>query len=107
MVITVSNENLAKQLMTGDFRFRRAVKKVEKFRNAGPRSVCMSCCGIGYEYLEKCRDRPKKCVIYAREHQANEHQCGVAGCNKGRGKFCIYIVAQCANCDGSYQANSA
>lgn len=43
----------------------------------------------------------------AREHQVNKHQCGVIGCNKGKGKLCIHVVARCANCNGNHQANSA
>ena len=107
IVITVSNENLAKQLMASGLRFGGVVKKVEKFWEAGPGSVCLRCCGIGHERLEKCGDRPKKCVMCAGEHQVNEHQCGVAGCNKGKGRLCIHIIARCANCDGNHQANSA
>ena len=51
IVITVGNENLAKKLIASGLRFRGAVKKVEKFWEAGPRSVCLKCCGIRYERL--------------------------------------------------------
>lgn len=107
IVITVSNENVAKQLMASGLRFGGAVKKVEKFWDAGPGSVCMRCCGIGHERLGSCGDRPEKCVMCAGEHQAREHQCGVNGCSKGTGKLCVHVVARCANCQGSHQANSA
>ena len=43
----------------------------------------------------------------AGEHHVNEHQCGVTGCGKGRGKLCIHVVARCANCNGNHQENSA
>ena len=74
---------------------------------AGPRSVCLSCCGIGHERLEKCGNSPKKCVICAGEYHVNKHQCGVTGCGKRRGKLCIHVVARYANCNGNHQANSA
>ncbi len=107
IVITVGNENVAKQLMASGLRFGGAVKKVEKFWDAGPGSVCMRCCGIGHERLGNCGNRPERCVMCAGEHQASVHQCGVSGCNKGTGKLCVHVVARCANCQGSHQANSS
>jgi hypothetical protein len=107
IVITVSNENVAKQLIASGLRFGGAVKKVEKFWEAGPGSVCMRCCGIGHERLGSCGNRPEKCIMCAGEHQVSEHQCGVGGCSKGIGKLCVHVVARCANCQGNHQANSA
>lgn len=82
------------------------MKKVKKFWEAGPGSVCLRCSEIGHERLEKCGDKPKKCVMCAREHQVSEHQCGVNRCSKGIGKLCIHVVARFANCNGNHQANS-
>ena len=107
IVITVSNKNVAKQLIASGLRFGGAVKKVEKFWEAGPGSVCMRCCGIGHERLGSCGNRPEKCIMCAGEHQISEHQCGVRGCSKGMGKLCVHVVARCANCQGNHQANSA
>lgn len=59
IVITVSNEHVAKQLIASGLRFGGMVKKVEKFWEAGPGSVCLRCFGIGHKRLEKCGDRPK------------------------------------------------
>lgn len=73
IVITVSNENVAKQLMASGLRFGGAVKKLEKFWDAGPGLVCMSCCGISYECLGNCEDRSEKCVMCVGEHYASEH----------------------------------
>lgn len=69
----MSNKNLAKQLMANNLRFGKAVEKVEKFREAGQRSVYMRCCAISHEQLEKYGNRLKKCVICAGEYQVNEH----------------------------------
>ena len=107
IVITVSNEYVAKKFIASGLRFGGAVKKVEKFWEAGPGSVCLRCCGIGHERLEKCGNRPEKCVMCAGEHQISGHQCGVSGCSKGIGKLCVHVVARCANCNGNHQANSA
>lgn len=106
IVITVSNEIEAKRLLANGLRFGGAVKKVEKYWEAGPGSVCMRCCGIGHERQGSCGDRPEKCVMCAGAHLTSEHQCGVNGCNKGKGKLCIHVVARCANCQGSHPANS-
>ena len=87
--------------------FGGAVKKIEKFWDAGPGSVFIKCYGIGHKRLRSCGDRPEKCVMCAREHQASKYQCGVNGCSKGTEKLCVHIVPWCANCQGSHQANSA
>lgn len=79
---------------------------VEKFWEAGPGSLCMKCCGIFHERTGSCGDRPVQCVMCAGERQVSDHQCGVNGCNKGRGKICMHVVARCANCNGNHQANS-
>ena len=47
-----------------------------------------------------CMDQPRKM-------QTSEHQCGVNRYSKGTGKLCVHVVPQCANCQGSHQANSA
>ena len=106
IVITVSSESEAKQLAASVLRFGEAIKKVEKYWDAGPGSVCLRCCGIGHERQNSCGGRPKKCTLFAGAHSASEHLCGVKGCSKGRGKLCVHIAARCANCQGNHQANS-
>lgn len=74
IVIILSNKNVFKQLMAGVLQFERVVNKVEKFWDAGPGLVCFKCCGIEHERLGGCKNRPEKCVLCAREHQASEDQ---------------------------------
>ncbi len=107
IVIIVSSEYEAKQLIANGLCFGGAVKKVEKYWDAEPKSVCLKCCRIGHERLGSCGDRLKKCVMCAGAHPAIEHQCGVNGCNKRKGKLCVHIITQCANCQGNHQASSA
>lgn len=38
-------------------------------------------------------------------HPANEHQCGVNRCNKGKGKLYVHVITQCANCQSNHQAS--
>lgn len=78
--------------MARGFRFGAVVKRVEKFWEIGSGSIYMRCYKIGHKYLKKCEIKPKKYMICARKHRANEDQYGVAKCNKGREKLCIDIV---------------
>lgn len=102
IVITVSNEIEAKRSIASGLRFGGAVKKVEKYWDAGPGSVCMKYCGIGHERQGDCGDRPEKCILCAGAHPANEHQCGVDGCKIEKGKLCVHITARCANFPGNH-----
>ena len=106
ILITVKGEAEAKQLCASGLRFEGVLRVVERYWEAGPSSVCMTCCGIGHERMGSCGDRPPKCVICAGPHKVEDHCCGVAGCNKGKGKICIYVTAKCANCGGIHTANS-
>ena len=106
IVITVKGESEAKHLCASGLRFGGAVKVVEKYWEAGPSSVCMTCCGIGHKRMESCGNRPPQCIICDGPHQVEEHSCGVAGCNKGKGKICVHVAVKCANCGGNHTANS-
>lgn len=59
-MITVSNEIEAKRLLANGLRFGGAVKKVEKYWEAGPGLVCIRYCGIGHERQGSCGDRSEK-----------------------------------------------
>ncbi len=107
IVITVKGEVEAKKLCAAGLRFGSIIRVVEKYWEAGPSSVCMTCCGIGHERMGSCGNRPAKCVICSGAHKVEEHQCGVIGCTKGRGKICPHVKAQCANCGGGHMANSS
>lgn len=61
IIITVKGETEAKQLCASGLRFGGVVRVVEKYWEAGPSSVCMTCCGIGHERMESCGNRPAKC----------------------------------------------
>ena len=59
--------------MASSLQFGGAVKKIEKFWDAKPRSVCMRYCRISHEYLGSCENRSERCVMCAGEYQANKH----------------------------------
>lgn len=82
------------------------MRVVERYWEAGPGSVCMTCCGIGHERMGSCGDRAPQCIICSGPHKMEEHYCGVAGCVKGKGKICAHVTAKCANCGGNHTANS-
>ena len=77
---------------------------IEKYWEAGPSSVCMSCAGVGHDRWGKCGDRAIQCVIYAGAHKAENHRCGVIGCTRKMGKICTHVTPKCANCGGNHQA---
>ncbi len=89
IVITVGNKAEAKRLCVSGLRFGGIVKRVEKYWEVGPSSVCRTCCGIGHERMGQCGDRLPKCVICAGSHKVEDHQCGVVSCHKKPGKICL------------------
>ena len=106
IVITVKGETEAKRLCVSGLRFGGLIRVVEKYWEAESSSVCMTCCGISHERMGDCRNWPAKCIIYTGAHKVEEHQCGVTGCTKSRGKICPHITVMCANCGGGHMANS-
>ena len=106
IVITVKGQAEAKKLCASGLRFRGVIRVVERYWEAGPGSVCMTCCGIGYQRMGSCGDRPEKCIICAGPHKVEDHQCGVTGCKKGKRKICVHVTPKCANCTGAHAANS-
>ena len=106
IVITVGSEVEASRLCAKGLRFGGAPKVVEKYWEAGPSSVCMTCSGIGHDRLGGCNERPEQCVICAGAHKTENHACGVTGCGVKKGKICIHVVPRCANCGGNHQATA-
>ena len=106
IVITVGNEAEASKLCAKGLRFGGAPKVVEKYWEAGPSSICMTCSGIGHDRLGGCGERPIQCVICAGAHKSENHKCGVTGCTAKKGKICIHVVPKCANCGGNHQATA-
>lgn len=66
----------------------------------------MTCCGIDHERMGSCGNRPARFIICTGPHKVEEHQCGVIGCTKGRGKVCVHVTVKCPNCGGGHMANS-
>lgn len=59
--------------MASGLRYGGVVKKVEKFWEAGLGSIYLRWYGIGHKELGICGNRPKKYMMYAGDHQINEH----------------------------------
>ncbi len=106
IVITVGNEADVSKLFAKGLRFGGAPKVVEKYWEAGPSSVCMTCLGIGHDRLGSCNKRPAQYVICAGAHKSKNHRCGVTRCVAKAGKICIHVVPKCANCRGNHQATA-
>ena len=70
IVITVGNEaDVSKLCAKKGLRFGEAPKVVEKYLEAGPSSVCMTCSGMGRDQLGGCNERPEQCVICTGAHK--------------------------------------
>lgn len=83
------------------------MRVVEKYWEAGPSLVCMTCCVIVHKRMGNCRNRPLQCILCAGSHKIEDYWCGVAGCIKGIGKVCVHVTAKCANCGRNHTANSS
>lgn len=55
--------------------------------------------------MRNCKDRLEKLFFCTGLHKFENHQCEVAGYNKGKGKICGYITPKYANCSRTYIAN--
>ena len=102
IVITVGNNEEASRLCSKGLRFGGALKVVEKYWEAGPGSVCMSCASVGHDRLRQCGDKAVQCVICAGAHKVEDHRCGVTGCTVKMGKICTHVTPKCANCRGKH-----
>lgn len=107
IVITVISKDEAKKLCAFRLQFGGRGKIIEKYWEARPSSVCMTCCGIGHEQMGVCGGRPAKCMICSELHKVEDHQCGVIGCTRSRRKICSHATVKCANCEGNHIANSS
>ena len=104
IVITVGNEADISKLCAKRLRFGGAPKVVEKYWEAGPSFVCITCSGIGHDRLGGCNEKPAQCVICAEAHKSENYKCGVTGCVAKAEKICIHVILKCANCGGNHQA---
>ena len=106
IVITMGTSKEAAKLCSKGLRFGGALKIVEKYWEAGPGLVCLSCAGVGHDCLEECGDRAVQCVICADVHKVEDHRCGVTGCTVKMGKICTHVIPKCANCGAKHQATA-
>lgn len=65
------------KLYSKRLRFEEVLKVVEKYWEAGPGSICVSCVGVGHNCLAKYRNRAIQYVTYTRFHKIENYRCGV------------------------------
>ena len=106
IVITVGSKEEVSKLCARGLRFGGAPKVVEKYWEAGPCLVCMTCSGIGDDWLAGCNPRLEQCAICVGAYKSENDQCGVMGCTVKIEKICIYVVPKCGCCDGNHQATA-
>ncbi len=102
----MGNSIEASKLCSKGLRFGGALKVVNKYWEAGPSSIYMSCAGIGHDCLGECQDKAIQCVICTSAHKTENHRCGVTGCILKMGKLCTQVIPKYANCGGSYKATA-
>ena len=107
IVITIQGEVEAKRLCASGLRFGGIVRVVKRYWEAGPGSVCTTCCDIGHQRIGNCGDRPEKCIICIGSHKVENHQCSVIGCNKRNKKIYVHVTPRCANCMEAHTVNSS
>ena len=106
IVITVGTSEKAAKLCSKGLRFGGALKVVEKYWEAGPGLVCLSCAGVDHDRLEKCGDRAVQCVICAGANKVEDYRCGVTGCAVKMDKICTHVTPKCANCGAKHHATT-
>lgn len=55
--------------------------------------------------MESCGSRLQKCVIYADQYKIEDHQYGMARCQKRKEKICVHITSKYTNCIKAHVAN--
>ncbi len=106
IVIMVSNSEEALLLCSKELRFEGAIKVLEKYWEAWPGSVCMSCAVVCYDCLEDYGKRAMQCVICAGLHKVKNYKYGLTGCSIKVGKICKYIILKYASCGRNHQATA-
>ncbi len=104
IVITIRNNKEASRLFSKGLRFREALKVVEKFWEAGPGSVYISCASLGHDRLEECVDRAVQCINCSGAHKVKNHRCGITGFTLKMGKICTHIKSKCASCEKNHSS---
>lgn len=102
----MGNSTEASQLCSKGLRFGGTLKVVEKYWEAGPCSICMSCAEIRHDQLTGCGNKGVQCVIYAGAHKVKSHKCGVIGCTAKIEKICTHVIPKCANCGENHHATA-
>ena len=106
IVITVGTSEEATKLCSKELRFGGAKKVVEKYWEAGPSSVYMSCAGVDHDRLRECGDRAVQYVICTGAYKAENNRCEMTGCTIKMGKICTHVTPKCANCGANHQATA-
>ena len=46
---------------------------IERYWDAGPGLIYMTCCGIEHQWMGSCRSQPQKSIICAGTHKIEDH----------------------------------
>ena len=98
IVFIVGTKEEADRLVKNGLNFGNIRKLVSYFWEADPRAICYKCCGMGYEKLEICGNRPPMYEIYEKDHYTDNYTCNMIIYKNKKGKKCLYDLVKCENC---------
>ena len=87
-------------------RFGGVLKVVEKYSEAEPGLVCMSCVGINHNRLGECGDKTVQCIICVSAYKVKNHRCGVIGYTVKIDKVCTHVTLKYVNDGENHRATA-
>lgn len=103
----IKSEAEAKKLCLSSFKFGEAIKMIEKYQDARPHLVYMTCHSIKYQWIGNCGDQPQKYIICRGLLKIEDYQYRLAKCQKRKRKICIHVIPKYANYMGAHITNCA
>ena len=102
IVITISDQELAKKIINRGLWIDGRRTKTERFTGVKPTDQCSKCYGFGHHAV-RCTEQVR-CRICAAPHETRLHVCTTC---KTTAKECPHIKTVCVNCKQNHQANDA
>ena len=103
--IIVKKKSKAKHLCAFRLQLKRNIRIVERYLEAKPSSVCVTCCGIRYKKMGSCKKKSFQYIICYVTYMVKQHCCNIADCNKDKRKTCAHMTTKYANYEISNLAN--
>jgi hypothetical protein len=106
VVFAIKGQKVAQRCLDKGLRVAGLWHMVERCVNAGPDTICESCCRWGHHVTKCARQAMVRCMLCMGNHRSNEHQCDVVGCKAKKGHNCTHNNNKYANCKGGHITKS-